>query len=32
MREWALNSKDKNVCSCFYTINALRIKVYILRE
>ena len=32
MREWALNYKNKSIYSFFFMINAMRIKVQILRE
>jgi hypothetical protein len=32
MLEWALNSKNMYVCSCFSMINALRNEVWILGE
>ena len=28
----ALNSKNKSICSCYFMINSLRIRVRILRK
>jgi len=32
MLEWTLNSKKKYVCSCFGMVNALKIRVQILKR
>jgi hypothetical protein len=32
MREWTLNSKNKNIYSCLCMTNTLRIKIWILKN
>jgi hypothetical protein len=32
MRDWVLNSKNKSVCSYLHMINALKIRIWIIKR